>query len=196
MLPTYDGTHVAEGLKLFTDYIRKQPNATKLTATYLRRVQELEDAIWQVVNSRLLVNNPTGDVLTKLGKLVGQPRGSLTDTDMLVAVKLRILANRSSGLSNDAIKIASTLSPSWGYHDLPIASFIAETYNITSADMAQQLLSAATPGGVYGVLYVSDWTDGADFEPGSVYDAAAGQLGFGSVYDATVGGLAVSARVL
>lgn len=196
MLPTVDSVHVKEGLALFTDYLRKQPIVTSITATWLRKVQEIETLLWSVITTRMIVNSPTGDVLQKLAKLVGQPVGSLSDADLLTAVKLRVLANKSAGLSNDIIKIAALLSPSWNYLDGLYDAFTVETYDVASPDIGQQILIAARPGASYGILEYSTWADGADFSPSSSYDASAGQLGLGSSYDATVGGLTVATRTL
>lgn len=201
MVPSVDNNHVAEGLAYFTDHYRNQTFIPAWTATYLRRIQDLENVFWQIIDGRLLANSPTGLTLTYLGKIVGQPRGSYDDVDMLAAVKLRILANKSNGLSNDIIRLAQAIAGAfgsgWAYWEIPQASFGVGVYDVSSPDVAQSLLHAARSGGTYGVLGYTTWKDaGNNIQLGSIYDAKAGQSGLGSIYDSTAGGPLAASRAL
>lgn len=200
-LPVQDLNHVAEGLAYLTDQYKNPANVPilqGLLSVYLRRIQDLENVLWQIVNTRILANAPTGDQLTQLGNLVGQPRGAFNDTNLLAAILLRILTNKSNGLANDIINMVAAISTGgWSYWEGAHAAFGVGLWNLASPDLAQQLLTAAKPGGVYAELVYTTWADGNDFSFSSVYLSSAGEAGWGSVYDSGAsGGLLASARIL
>lgn len=89
-------------------------------------VQELEDAMWEVFVNRVIQSDlATGDLLAKLGKLVGQGSEGLTDAEYRLLIQARILANRSSGRREELIEVISTLCPGMtiAAHDHYPASF-------------------------------------------------------------------------
>jgi hypothetical protein len=199
-VPTQYTNHVTDGLAHFTDGFKdplKVPILQGLTSVYLRQIQYLENVVWQIVLGRMLANTPTGDMLTQLGKLVGQPRGSYNDANLLVAVELRIMANRSNGTAPDILAMAVALSPLWAYWEVHPMGFAVGLWNIASPDLAQDVLTEAKPGGYYGLVVYTTWSDGNDFGFTSHYDSTQGEAGFGSIYDSGVsGGLLASARAL
>jgi hypothetical protein len=108
MLPAVDNSHVQEGLALltgqFTDPVN-YPNIRNLLTTFLRRIQDVENVLWNVINSQLLANGPTGQALNQLGDLVGEPRGTLNDTQYLLFILVIIVARRSDGRMEDLNRI-------------------------------------------------------------------------------------------
>lgn len=97
--------HVQSGLDLLISQYRGKPRLEALIASYLRRVQELEDAAWDVLISRL-IDTATGIHLDTLGQLVGQSRISDDDEIYRLYVRARISANRSRGHPDDVISTA------------------------------------------------------------------------------------------
>jgi hypothetical protein len=109
MLPTQDFNHVAESLALLTGQFSSDlltPNVRNLVRVKARRKQYLENLIWAVINSQLLSlppaqGGPSGQALNQLAALVGQVRGALTDVQLLLFIKVIIVARRSGGRSED-----------------------------------------------------------------------------------------------
>lgn len=96
--------HVTQGLALLIDQYRNKPRIRAWVSSYLRRIQEQEDTIWDVIDSRML-DNATNAQLDVLGRIVGQPRIGATDDDYRLFIRTKIRANRSRGLSVDIIEV-------------------------------------------------------------------------------------------
>lgn len=199
MIPAVDNNHVAEGIALLTDRYRTKVNIPKLLTALLKPTQDLENAIWSVINAYMISTPPVGQQLQDLGALVGQSRSGLSDADFLTAIKLRILANRSAGRAEDILGIAHVLSlgaPA-GYYESYPAGFTVEISDVTNASVAVSLLTEAKPVGVRGVVHYTTWPDGSDFVWGSHYQSSAGELGYGTIYDSRAhGGLLAAAAEL
>ena len=192
MYPTVDNSHAAEAQALFTDHYRNQLVIPALMKSFMVPIQELEGVFWDIINKFLLANNPVGDQLNKLGSIVGCQRlPGQSDADYLLAVRLQIRINRSMGLSEDVIQVATIATGEKPlYVDLDWAGFIVQELDMTiNPNVLASELSATRSAGTYGNLIYTTWADGDDLVWGSVYSAATGENGFGSVYDGTVGGL-------
>lgn len=182
-VPTQDTTIVADDKQLFTSAYRSQATLNAMLESFLNRAQDLENAIWAVINIFLL-DNANGIWLDWFGKIVGQPRDNLSDTDFRIAIRLRILANKSYGLSEDVIKIASLLAnPNKAYYlDVYPASFIIEAWNINGALPAASLLTEARATGTYGVFDYSTWPASDVVRFSSRYYSGAGNGTWSSRY--------------
>ncbi len=82
-----------------------------MLASFTDRIQELEDAAWEVADY-LLLKNAFGVVLDKIGKIVGRSRRGLEDDDYKIALRARIRINRSFGRPEDLIAVARLSLPS------------------------------------------------------------------------------------
>lgn len=193
MFPTLNTEHKAEALAFLTDHYKGKSVVEGLVKTFANRVQDLETAIWDVINGFLLSKPPVGDQLDKIGTIVGAARGALDDTDYLALIKLQIRVNRSAGLAEDVIQVASLAlgHKADQYLDMDPAQFILEVWDLTSAMVLAGVLSHVRSTGTRGVLHYSTWVDGSDFEWTSSY-VDVGEEGWGSVYDVTTGGLMVA----
>lgn len=83
-------------------------DATKLQAfisAFMSESQALENAMQDLLTQRTL-DNAVGAQLDVIGKIVGQARGGLSDTDYRRYCRARIAANRSNGVPEDLIKVA------------------------------------------------------------------------------------------
>ena len=77
-------------------------------SSYLAEVQELSDAAWAVLVSRL-IDDATGVHLTTIGRLVGQERTNEDDDRFRVLVRARIAVNTSSGQWPTLLRIIKLL---------------------------------------------------------------------------------------
>lgn len=92
----------------FVPPLRGKPRINTLLLTFVAEVQELEDAIWGVLEGRRLEGSPTAQEheLRIIGKLVGLPEGLAGTPAVLVsAIKAQSLINRSSGTIVDIFKV-------------------------------------------------------------------------------------------
>ena len=97
--------HVEQGLRLLLSQYRDKPRIAALLSSYLRRVQELETAIFDVLVSRL-IDTAVDEQLRKIGRIVGQPnQGSWDDDTYRLYIKARIRANKSNGHGDDVIDV-------------------------------------------------------------------------------------------
>jgi len=93
--------------KLIQRY-KGKPRFAALLGTYIKQVQELEDATWQVVASRDV--DTADDVrLEILGRLVSQPRRGATTEQYRLYIKSKIAVNRSDGAPETLKSIARLL---------------------------------------------------------------------------------------
>jgi hypothetical protein len=106
-------THETDGIARLTERMRK-PRISALLASWLAEVQEVERASWDLLTKRSPAT-AEGVVLDILGKIVGQPRLSLTDELYRIWISGRILVNASSGRASQLLAIARKLcgEPVW-----------------------------------------------------------------------------------
>jgi hypothetical protein len=106
-------THETDGVARLTERMRK-PKISALLASWLAEVQEVERTSWDLLTKRSPAT-AEGVVLDILGKIVGQPRLSLTDDLYRIWISGRILANASSGRASQLLDIARKLAgePVW-----------------------------------------------------------------------------------
>lgn len=90
---------------------KDKPRYLAWLAAYCAKVQEIEDVLWGIIYGRLLQNDPTGDLLAKLGALVGQGNLGYGDDVYAILVRARIAVNRSDGRRATLNKIVQLLWP-------------------------------------------------------------------------------------
>jgi hypothetical protein len=96
--------HADQGVFKFLEQFKEQPALEALARSYLNRIQELEDAIWEVILIRG-IEESEGVNLDAIGNIVGRPRLGLGDVDYRVALRAQIRINRSSGTPEDMIAV-------------------------------------------------------------------------------------------
>lgn len=155
--PLYTATQstdqVARGLGRLLQQYRNKPEFAALVQSYLNRIQELEDAVWEVILYRLLPN-AEGVQLDSLGAIVGRGRNNLSDSDYLLAIQAEIAINKSCGTPEDMITVAQFSLPTgdlFTYQEAypAVALFtmlVPETAAIVT--LLFQSLTRAKPGGV------------------------------------------------
>ena len=87
--------HILDGLELLPAAMRK-PRLQALLTTWLKQVQEAEDAAWQLFTLRFL-DNAFGATLDQWGEMVGEHRYTDGDDFYRVRIKVRIAVNTSRG---------------------------------------------------------------------------------------------------
>lgn len=183
MFPSVNQNHVQEGLALLTSRYANAPVLQGLLTAYLNRIQDLENVLWGILNAFILANNPTGDQLLQLAKLVGQAPDGLTSADLLLAVKLRIAANTSQGRAEDIIKMAASLGV-YNYVEAWPAAFLVEVWNpgLSNPQIVGSLFSAAKDPGVYANLHYSTGPSSQQLKFSSIYAPSAGNGVLASSY--------------
>lgn len=166
MLPTQDTNHQSEALAKLIEQFKRAPVLNGLLKSYAWSIQDLENAIWSVINSRFLANAQNAQ-LDLLGKLVGEGRGGRSDDDYRAIIKLRIRANRSQGGAEDLIQLcalAMDAAPGAGlvtYTDGAPMHWQIDVTDITSsvANALIELLPVAKMAGSEGSFDYSLWPD-------------------------------------
>lgn len=101
---------VVEGLKKPISEVQK-PIANQLLAASLKEVKLLEDCIFEILN-KLNIEGAEGDLLDKIGALVGAYRSGRVDSDFRDYIYLRIAINTADGQLDRIIQITKILTKS------------------------------------------------------------------------------------
>lgn len=157
-----NANHVTEALALFSGQFTSDLNTPNLR-NYLRacvnRDQDLENTLASIISSQIL-NNASGQALNQIGDLIGAPRGSFTDTQYLLFIRVAIRARRNSGRSEDALQVAALAlkTSNATYIDYAPAAYEIQSFRIEQdyIDPLGDALSFARPLGVRGVYKWSD----------------------------------------
>lgn len=98
------------------------PKLNLFLAAFLKRLQEAENGVFQVMTSRLL-GFAVGVNLDLFGRVVGQARNGQTDDAYRKSIRLRIYINGSRGRPEDLIYVARQLTgfQTIQYLDIPTA---------------------------------------------------------------------------
>jgi hypothetical protein len=103
---------IGQGIKRLLFTFQDKPRIIALLTSYLRQVQELQDAVFAVwLDRQLSGGDLTTDLLNKIGKLVGQQREGFDNATYTLLITARIAANRSDGFRETLIHITSLLIP-------------------------------------------------------------------------------------
>lgn len=86
----------------------------KLISAWAGTFQPIEDTLQAIIAQRD-VNQAVGAQLDLLGKLVGQSRAGLTDPDYRRYIRARIATNRSDGVVEDLIRVATLVLNATAY---------------------------------------------------------------------------------
>ncbi len=115
--------HVARARAALTSAYDQQPNVLAMLDAMARRVQELEEAAWDVIEARLLIAeqgqtvpweggfgadtlvDAQNDALDMLGALVGIERQGRSNPVFATAIRLQLRIARSSGTPDDLIEV-------------------------------------------------------------------------------------------
>lgn len=171
------------------------PQLAKLLTSYTDEVQELENAIWDVMVGRL-TDYASGVQLDALGRIVGQKRDSLGDAAYRAHIKARIRINQSFGQPRDIIAVIKLVDSSPSHlAEFPVAAFRVwfdePPANASVGHELPKLIKQTRAAGVSGMVsFPVDRLTGRGAFFGSSYAPTLNAArGFSSSYDSTVGGL-------
>lgn len=143
-----------DAVSLFIEQFKGKPNLDAWAKSYLKQVQDLEDATFEIIFARVL-EAAVGVQLSIIGEIVGQPRTTSDDDRYRTMIRARIAINLSHATAEDLITIAALiLSPfgeSFRVRDEPPAQIRVEVLDpliSTDADLFFDLLDLADPAGV------------------------------------------------
>lgn len=197
---TFDETpvdHEALALNRLVQQFKTKPNMIKLVRAFTRPMRDLEQAFVDIVVKRYL-ENAEGHQLQMLARLVGQTiLDGLSDEVLKRYVRARILANRSSGMAEEIIKITRLV-----VNDADTRVKVRTVGNATAAVelennptnfdigtiLYRDFLSKAVGVGIRITLSWWQYDETEMFEFESFVPGEGEGLGFGSTLDAGVGG--------
>lgn len=157
--------HAEQGEALLLAQFREKPRLKALLFSYLRRVQELEDAAFDLLIARL-IDSATGNLLTVIGKIVGQSNeGSWDDDTYRLFITARIRVNQSNGHGDDVIDVLRLVeAAAFSLREYYPATMFADYATATAADPAIliDLARGAKAAGVRLQLLYGDHDVGVD----------------------------------
>lgn len=156
MIPEPILTHEEDAVELLTDRYKSKPVIEGWLRVRARRIQRLEDVVWDTIDGRLL-SNAVGVWLDKIGEIVREPREGRGDEAYRAAIRVRILINRSKGRSIDVIAVALALDPSAKYVETYPLGWEVSIYETDRGGAYIRALSQAKAATSYGVLLTSSW---------------------------------------
>lgn len=184
--------HVEQGLKLLISQYKGKPRLRAWLTSYLRQVQLLQDAVWDVLEKRWL-DNATGPELLTIGRIVGEPYGDQDTETYRALIRVRIRINRSLGRAEDVLTILRLLDSTTEYQfdEVRVCNMIIEFADqpvIALADIYSRLVQ--TKGGGVGLHLIAPTVapeDSFSFCDESEQDEDSVQ-GFSDEADETTGG--------
>jgi hypothetical protein len=155
-LPSAETDHEGAGLDLLISQFRGKPVTEGFLSVFLRRVQDLEDVLWDVIDLRDLETAENAQ-LESLGAIVGERRLGRSDSDYRLAIRLRVRVNRSKGRSVDVIDVATLAADGAEvtYLEYHVFQFHVGIYGQTGENYIARLLSETRAAASYGVLTAS-----------------------------------------
>ncbi len=187
MIPVEITDFTEPALELLTQRFKGKPVITGLLSSLTAKVEDLEAVLWDVINKRLITNNPVGDQLDQLGAIVGEKRDSRSDADYFPAVQVRIKVNRSQGRAEDVLQVAHLLfTGTWTYAEFPAMGFYITALDITGAISILRLIGQTRAAASRGVLVYSTWPTGTDFIFSSTTGSVTGSRGMSDSISGTL----------
>jgi hypothetical protein len=101
--------HVEQGLDRLLDQYKGKPRIAGWIKAYLRQVQQLEDAAYDVLIKRL-IDNAKDVQLDMVGRIVGELREGRDDDFYRVCIYARVRINRSRGNVDDVLAVLALIT--------------------------------------------------------------------------------------
>lgn len=167
----HDPDHATRGVARLIDRYRK-PRTSALLASWLDEVQEVEDALWQLLVERWL-DSAEGVQLDVLGRIVGEPRRGRDDDVYRVWIGARNMVSRSSGTTSEMLAIARRIIAPTDVIRLEEyypAAFVVRLEGTFTLDSGYQIAFMLRQAKAAGVLFQMTWSvaglDTFRFAPG------------------------------
>jgi hypothetical protein len=151
---------------------RTKAGFAALQASYTPEIQEVENAAWDVLVSRML-DYAAGEQLDLLGRIVGEARNGRSDPNYRVRLRARIAINSSLGRPKDIVAVLKLLDPAPALiTDLGNASmrveFLAPLTGLATATEIAGIVGEARAAGIGAHVVMP--TDANNFRFGSTTD--------------------------
>jgi hypothetical protein len=149
--------HVVEGIARLIEQYKGKPRMEAWLSSYLKQVQEAEDACWQLLTERN-VDTAIGSQQDVLGKLLGRPRRGLADPEYKTVLRAQTLVNRSQGTPDDLIGVLAIMAEDAGEtavititENFPAAITVTLASDIGSVDpdLVFEMLNLARGQGIW-----------------------------------------------
>lgn len=180
--------HADRAIARLVQQLQGKPRLASLLRAFVGEVQAVEDALWQVLEQRLL-DTAVGAQLDLLGRVVGRARQGMSDESYRTHLRVQIRLNLGSGTGNDILGTFALLVGDATRLQLveqfPAAFVlrVADTLPVAVADAAS-ILQAAKAAGVRAILEYSLFPSSDTFTP----DGGSSAMGWGDATDPSVGG--------
>lgn len=135
------------------EQFQDKPDLEALIRSYLAQLQDVEDALFEIILERDL-DNAVGLQLSTIADIVGQPRTTSDDDRFRTMVRARIAINLSDSTGEDIIRVANLLLVDGEAYELkeePPAQLrvtVLDPLTSADADLMRDLLNLADAGGV------------------------------------------------
>jgi hypothetical protein len=149
-------THVSEAILNLIAKFTDQPNFQAMITALVNQVQEVENALFELIDERTL-DTAVGVQLDGIGSILGEDREGKSDSDYRTALRARILLNIGSGTPEELIEMVSLLTGSKNnelteYHPAALTIFVLGALTFTEASNVNAALQSGKPAGVLAHL--------------------------------------------
>ncbi len=101
--------HADRGLARLLTQFKKMPRFVALIRILFKPLQEVEGVLWDL-KTGLTLADAIGEQLDLIGRILQEPRGTLSDDDYRTVLSIKILVLRSSGRAPELIHILEVLA--------------------------------------------------------------------------------------
>lgn len=148
---THNVEHVEQGTDRLLERFKNQPNMVGTLQVILRRMQRIEDVIWELYEG-VWLDNAIGVQLDNLGDIVGELRKGRQDEVYRLWIRARIKINRSNGKISDTLELARLILESTAsikyIPEYPAAYKVTVNNTAVGAVDVSALLNQVRPAGV------------------------------------------------
>jgi len=173
--------HEDQGVALLVSQFRNKPLIEILVRALMEQVQDLEDALWDLLVNRA-IDTADGAQLVVIGKIVGQPQGTFDQDTYRTWIKARVLVNRSSGTVDDMVAIVNAVLPTGAtmrVTEYYPAAFVIEVTSSVPDWFGQALAGIVRDAKALGVSPRVKWFNGVPFRFAPAAGAPEAGSGFG-----------------
>lgn len=152
--------HIGEGIANLVEQFKDTPKLQALLATFLRQIQEVEDAASDVLTETNL-DTAVGVQLDNIGAVVGEPRSGRSDLQYSTAIRVRQLLSLSEGTPENIIELIRAITIDVGLtvdlQEFFPAGFIARIVepidpDVVDTDQIGSIVASGRPAGVRGIV--------------------------------------------
>lgn len=107
-MPSQITTHVVDAIASLPSRDKGKTNIEGLVTIFAQRAQTIENTLWSIY-SGFVIDSATGDLLDKVGEIVGVARNELADADYRLRIRAEIKINDSNGTLEELLTVTRLL---------------------------------------------------------------------------------------